>query len=191
MLAESAPRAGFFESEQFASVRRHLPEELQPVVTFAYHTGCRMQSEILSLEWRNVEFRAGEIRLDTGTAKNGDGRVFPMTNDLPTCLQAEHAEHERLKTAGHLFPFVFFREVATHAEARSIRSRSRRLANRGRRRVARPAVRARPPADGGPELGPRWDCRARRDEDDGAQNAECVARYNIVSDGDLREAAAS
>jgi integrase len=87
MLAESAPRAGFFESEQFASVRRHLPEELQPVVTFAYHTGCRMQSEILSLEWRNVEFRAGDIRLDAGTAKNGDGRVFPMTNDLPTCLQ--------------------------------------------------------------------------------------------------------
>jgi hypothetical protein len=47
MLKESPARQGFFEREQFEAVRRHLPEELQPVVTFAYITGWRIASEVL------------------------------------------------------------------------------------------------------------------------------------------------
>ena len=58
-------RSGFFEMEQFRSVLKHLPVDLRPVVEFAYLTGWR-RSEILGLEWRNVDFRAGEVRLDPG-----------------------------------------------------------------------------------------------------------------------------
>jgi hypothetical protein len=32
-----------------------------------------------------------------GTTKNGEGRVFPFTAELRDVLQAQHAEHERLK----------------------------------------------------------------------------------------------
>jgi hypothetical protein len=34
MLREQNVRTGFFEAEQFLSVRAHLPAALQPVVTF-------------------------------------------------------------------------------------------------------------------------------------------------------------
>src|SRR5690349_16165991 len=40
------------------------------------------------------------------------GRGFPFTRDLGALLKARQVEHDRLKKAGHLCPFVFFREVA-------------------------------------------------------------------------------
>src|SRR5688572_30709506 len=51
MLQEDNVRRGFFEREQFESVRRRLPVEVQPVVTFAYLTGWRINSEVLTLQW--------------------------------------------------------------------------------------------------------------------------------------------
>jgi integrase len=112
MLREAPARAGFFEPDQYRSVLSHLPTELQPIITFAYITGWRLQSEVLPLEWRQVDFDGGEVRLDAGTTKNGEGRVFPMTADLRAVLKGRHAEHERLKKVGHIVPQVFFREVA-------------------------------------------------------------------------------
>ena len=112
MLAEAPPRAGFFEREQYKAVLAHLPEEIRPVITFAYITGWRIADEILPLEWRQVDFNAGEVRLDPGTTKNREGRVFPFTAELRTVLAAQHAEHKRLKKAGHIFPNVFWRMVA-------------------------------------------------------------------------------
>lgn len=54
MLQEHNVRQGFFEREQFEAVRRHLPEHVRPVVTFAYITGWRVRSEILLLHWHQV-----------------------------------------------------------------------------------------------------------------------------------------
>lgn len=112
MLREAPARSGFFERDQYESVLAHLPAEICPVITFAYITGWRIPSEVLPLEWRQVDFEAGEVRLDAGTTKNGDGRVFPMTVDLRTVLKAQHTEHKRLKKAGQIEPWVFFRMVA-------------------------------------------------------------------------------
>ncbi len=111
MLDESPARAGFFERDQYESVLKHLPEEIRPVISFAYITGWRITSEILPLEWRQVDFDAGEVRLDAGTTKNKAGRVFPMTTDLRAVLTTQHVEHERLKKAGQISPLVFFRLV--------------------------------------------------------------------------------
>src|SRR5712692_6683829 len=74
LLKERNIRTGFFEPEQFASVKHHLPVHLQPIVEFAYITGWRTRSEILPLEWRQVDLNAAEVRLDPGTTKNDDGR---------------------------------------------------------------------------------------------------------------------
>ena len=112
LLREDNVRTGFFEPDAFASVQAHLPEALRPVVEFAYITGWRVTSEILPLEWRNVDFPAGEVRLDAGTTKNREGRVFPMTDDLRALLEVQHAEHLRLKQTGQIAPWVFFRLVA-------------------------------------------------------------------------------
>jgi hypothetical protein len=46
MLRENNVRAGFFERDQYLAVQRHLPPSMQPVVTFAYVTGWRINSEV-------------------------------------------------------------------------------------------------------------------------------------------------
>ena len=50
MLQENNVRQGFFEREQFESVRNHLPPEIQPLVTFAYITGWRIRCEVQTLQ---------------------------------------------------------------------------------------------------------------------------------------------
>ncbi len=47
MLKESNVRKGFFELEEYKALKEVLPEELRPVVTFAYHSGWRKE-EILA-----------------------------------------------------------------------------------------------------------------------------------------------
>ena len=61
---------------------------------------------------RRVDFDAGEVRLDPGITKNGEGRVFPMTEQLRRLLHRQHDEHLRPREAGFIVPHVFFREVA-------------------------------------------------------------------------------
>src|SRR5262249_58197351 len=81
-LKEHNVRVGFFEREQFVAVLAHLPEAVRPAATFAYLTGWRIDSEVLPLEWRQVDFGAAEVRLDPGKTKKGGGRTFPSTREL-------------------------------------------------------------------------------------------------------------
>jgi integrase len=110
MLKENNARRGFFEREPFDSVRSHLPAALQPVAMFAFLTGWRMFSEILPLEWRQVDWDKQVVRLDPGTTKNNEGRSFPFTNELRTLLEDQLAEHERLKKTNRIIARVFHRD---------------------------------------------------------------------------------
>jgi hypothetical protein len=58
-LKEAAPRDGFFERDQFESVRKRPPEDLQVAVTIAYTFGWRTQSEVLTLARRPWTSRPG------------------------------------------------------------------------------------------------------------------------------------
>jgi len=40
------------------------PAYAQPAATFAYITGWRLKSEILPLQWRQIDLKAGVVRLD-------------------------------------------------------------------------------------------------------------------------------
>lgn len=110
MLQEDNVRRGFFEREQLEAVRAALPAAIRPVVTFAYLTGWRVRSEILPLEWRQVDWHGRVVRLDPGTTKNRDGRTFPFTAALEQLLTEQLAEHERLKQVGRIVPLVFHRD---------------------------------------------------------------------------------
>ncbi len=103
LLREHNVRKGFFEREQFEAVRNHLPAYLRPVITFAYITGWR-RGEVLSLQWPQVDFAAGTVRLEPGTTKNDDGRLFVMTPELRECLEAQRARTPRD------VPWVFSRD---------------------------------------------------------------------------------
>lgn len=87
LLEEHNVRSGFVDRGQLESLCRHLPDFLKPVARFAFLTGWRI-GEIRQLEWRHVDFVAGEIRLDPGTTKNNKGRVFKMTAELRRLLEA-------------------------------------------------------------------------------------------------------
>ena len=112
MLEERNTRAGFFEPDHLAAVLRQLPAPLQPVIAFASITGWRIASEVLPLEWHQVNFTTGEVRLNPETTKNREARTFPMTDDLRRLLKKQHVEHLKLKKAGQIEPWVFFRMVA-------------------------------------------------------------------------------
>lgn len=107
-LKEAGPRQGFFERDQFAAVRRQLPVDLQVAVSIAYAYGWRMQSEVLTIERRQLDLKAATLRLEPGTTKNDDGRIVYLTPDLVALLEAQLDRVRALeKRLGRIVPFVF------------------------------------------------------------------------------------
>ncbi|CAN5849371.1 site-specific integrase [soil metagenome] len=109
MLRESNVRQGFFERTEFEAVRDALPAALRPIVTFAYLTGWRVPSEVLTLQWGQVDRNAQTVRLDPGRTKNAEGRTFPyaLLAELADLIEGQWTEHERLKNADVICPYVF------------------------------------------------------------------------------------
>jgi integrase len=122
MLRETNVRTGFFTREEVERLCSHLKAPLNSFVLFGFLTGWRLD-EIRNLKWSNVDFAAGEIRLDVGTTKNKDGRVFPMTTEIrelltnlktkakaattPRIQTLKPALHVDAPTVATLTPFVF------------------------------------------------------------------------------------
>lgn len=184
LLQENNVRVGFFERDQFEAVRRYLPEELKAVITFAFITGWRVNSEVLPLQWRQVDFDAGTIRLDAGMTKNGEGRVFPFTAELRSLLGQLRANTTALERQnGLICPWVF------HRNGKQIRNFRRawitackkagcpsRIPHDLRRTAVRNLVRAGVPERVAMTL-------------TGHKTRAVFERYNIVSEADLVSAA--
>ena len=110
LLREDNVRRGFFERDEFGAVCRRLPPDLADLVTFLHSTGWRWRSEAAQLRWTNVAFDVGEVRLDPGTTKTGEGRVFPFTAELRALLERRRAvTRERERELGHALAHVFTR----------------------------------------------------------------------------------
>jgi integrase len=176
-------RRGFFEAEQFAAVRRLLPEALQPVVTFLFLTGWRVDAEVLPLEWRQIDFQGATITLDPGTTKNGEGRVFPMTPTLRTLLLEQRQYTDQVQKERSIVVATVF-----HRKGKPIRGFRRawltackragcpgKLRHDFRRTAVRNLVRASVPEKIAQTM-------------TGHLTREVFDRYDITSDADLREA---
>jgi len=185
MLREDNVRQGFFERPAFESMRAHLPADVQPIATFAYLTGWRVQSEVLPLAWGQVDRMAGIVRLEANTTKNGEGRVFDYSGlpDLVDLFTDLWAAHEAVaKTKSRICPWVFNRagkqiksfkrSWETACEAAGCPGR---IPHDLRRTAVRNLVRA-----GVPE---RVAMKVT-----GHKTRSVFDRYDITSPGDLREA---
>ena len=130
MLAEAAPRSGFFDAEMIAAVEARLRPALRPIVRFAYLTGWRVYSEVLPLEWRQVDRDAWVIRLDAGATKNSRARTIDISvhAELRGLLVALWVEHEALRKAGTICPYVFHRNGKRVKELRKAWERACELA---------------------------------------------------------------
>ena len=103
MLKESNVRKGFFEPNEYRALKDALPEELKPLVTFAYHSGWR-KSEVLGLTWDRVNLKEGFVSFNPGETKNEEGRTLYMNEDLLKEMQALWSKR-RLGC-----PYVFHRD---------------------------------------------------------------------------------
>jgi len=81
---------------------------LQVAASIAYTFGWRTQSEVLTLERRQVDLEAGTLRLDPGTTKNDDGRLVYMPPDLKRLVAAQ-VDRVRIleRKVGRVIPFLF------------------------------------------------------------------------------------
>jgi integrase len=180
-------RKGFFEREQLESILKHLRIYSQPPARFAYVTGWRKQ-EVLTLRWPQVDFGAGIVRLEPGETKNDESRTFPFTDELREILEEQKAKADALKKVGIITPWVFFREGRV-LRGKPIGDFKRnwnsacqdaglqgRIFHDFRRTAVRNLVRAGVPERVAMKM-------------TGHKTRSIFERYNIVSEGDLKDAA--
>lgn len=185
MLKEANARKGFFERADFEAVCGQLHEDVAAVVRFAYLTGWRVASEVLPLQWRQVDWVGQVVRLDPYTTKNDEGRAFPFTTELRALLDAQRTKTQALQRANdQVIPWVF------HRSGRRIKDLSVAFENACRRAgvpgrllhdFRRTAVRALERASV-----PRSTAMAMV----GHKTESIYRRYAIVDERSLREAAA-
>lgn len=183
-LKENNVRRGFFERSQFESLRAKFAAPIQAVVTFLYVTGWRVRSEVLPLQWRQVDLAAGTVRLDPGTTKNGDGRVFHITAELREVLEAQRAYTDQVqREKGAIIPHVFHRDGLPIREFKRAWVTACKAAgcpgmlrHDFRRTAVRNSVRAGIPERVAMTM-------------TGHKTRSVFERYNIVSEGDLIDAA--
>ena len=103
-------RAGFFDRDQIEAVCKRLSEERAAAVRFCYITGWRSYSEVFTLRWSQADLKGGFVRLEPGTTKNREGRVFPLTPELRALLEQRLEYTRRCERAqDKIIPYVFHR----------------------------------------------------------------------------------
>ena len=75
-------RQGFFEASEYEAVFANLAVPLRNMMRFCLLTGWRTGAA-RSLTWRDVDFHAGEVRLDPRNSKNKTSCLFPFTGLPP------------------------------------------------------------------------------------------------------------
>lgn len=106
LLKPNPPREGFYTDDEWRTLKAHFTgnrEHAWPVMETLRLTGARV-SEVLRLEWRNVDLKEGWIRLEGGTTKNGEGRTLPILAALHPVLAS--LWEQRLQQQS-ILPWVF------------------------------------------------------------------------------------
>ncbi len=180
LLQERNVRQGFFERAEFDAVLAKLPDFLRPAITFAYYTGWRMASEILRLTWSQVDLEAGTVRLEAHTTKNDDARPIYLPQVLLDVLEQQWQEHlEQYPDCPYIFHRRGNRVISYAKDWRKAITEAGlvgKLPHDFRRTAVRNLVRAGVPERVAMTI-------------TGHKTRSVFERYNIVSDGDLREAA--
>ena len=159
-------------------------------MTFAYVTGWRVPSEVLTLTGlaQIFDFQAGVVRLEPDTTKNAEGRTFPFdaSPELLAALQAQ----DKAKPVGAICPWVFHRVGEPFLDSNGAASKVFRAAWKAasiragcpgriphdfRRTAVRNLVRAGVPEKTAMQLS-------------GHKTRAVFDRYDIVDEGDLRAA---
>lgn len=180
VLKEAPPRQVFFEHHELLALLAKLPEELRGPVQFAATLGWRIKSEVLPLQWHQVDLEEGTVTLRAGTTKTDRARIVWLPDDLRAILAQQWQSHV---THYPECPFVFHRN--------GTRIRSFKGAWRAACRAA--GLHGKVPHDLR-RTGTRMLVRSGIPETvamrvTGHVDRSVFERYNIVSPGDLQQVA--
>ncbi len=175
-LRENPPRQGFMEHGEYLAIREHLPSAYQNVLDFGYLSGWR-KGEVLTLEWRDVDRDGRVIRLRPEVSKTREGRVLVLSTPLHAVI--ERRWHSRALRC----PLVFHEAARSPQGFKNAWERACKAAGVPgklfhdlRRTAIRNMVRAGIPERVAMQMS-------------GHKTRSVFDRYNIVSEGDLRQAA--
>jgi len=106
-LKEAAPRKGFVEDAQYATLAANAkPLWLRTLIACAYSFGFR-KSELLGMRVRQVDFFRRWLELEQGTTKNDEARKVKMTGEVyELMLEATRGKNPD--------DFIFTRENGEH-----------------------------------------------------------------------------
>lgn len=194
MLQEDNVRTGFFGEVEFLALQEAMPAYLRPAIAFAYMTGWR-RGEVFGLQWGQVDLQAGTVRLEPGVAKNREGRTVVLTEGLRKILgeqwqKARAVAHQERKVnptpreIAAAVPWVFHhrggQRISDFRKAWEAACEQAKVPGRLFHDLRRTAVRNMVRA-GIPERVAMMIS--------GHKTRSVFDRYNIVAEGDLREAA--
>jgi integrase len=109
-LHEDNVRKGFVEQWGLTAILDKLPHYLKGVIEVAYLTAWR-KSELLSREWKHVDFTNGWLKLEPGETKNGKGRQCPLFPQLLAVLNRQRAYTVAVQQrTGRIVPWIFHNE---------------------------------------------------------------------------------
>jgi integrase len=182
MLKENNVKKGFFEHGDFLALRDALPDYLKAPATFAYKTGWRHE-EVTGLTWDRVDLANGMVSLNAGETKNDQARTVYLDDELKGLL---HSLWKKRKDDAQLTPHVFLNIKGTGRLKRFDKAWKAACEKAGvggkifhdfRRTASRNMVRAGVPERVAMQI-------------TGHRTRSVFERYNIVSDQDLKQAAA-
>jgi integrase len=89
-LEENNVRQGFLEQDQYEKLLEELPANLKELFVCGYHVGTR-KNELRRIQWPQVDFDAGLIRLPATQTKTKKPRTLPIYGDMWRCLEGLRA----------------------------------------------------------------------------------------------------
>lgn len=95
LLDEPPPRTGFVEDDQISRILSELPPYCIPPVRFAYLLGWRLRAEVLPLRWdQHVDLSAGMIEISGIETKGGENRRIYLRGPLRALVEQQRRECE-------------------------------------------------------------------------------------------------
>ena len=104
-------RSSFFSESEFRKVLTFLHADVQPVVEFCYLTGWWI-GEVQPIRWTQIDWNEKTIRLQPGTTRNDEGRIFPFRSltALESLLLRQRERTKAVERAtSQIVPWVFHR----------------------------------------------------------------------------------
>jgi integrase len=107
-LREDNVRRNWLSEDDFERLLAQLPEYLKRLAQVGFITGWRV-SELLSRQWKHLDFAERTLRLEVGESKNREARVFSLAHEgLRAVLIEQRAWVNEIELRlGVIVPWVF------------------------------------------------------------------------------------